>query len=477
MINEEVTGKLKEIFGEDRVITGSDRLEEFSSDMTENEAHSPDVAVVPKTVEEIQALVRLANETGTPLIPRVAGTNLGGIAIPVHGGIVLDLRKMNRIVEMNTSEMYVIVEPGVTFGDIRKFLDENHPELTIGYPLSPPETSILCNAILDGLTNLSFPHGAMGEWINGLEAVLPTGEMIRTGAGALSPKWFAKAPLPDLTGLFISWQGTTGIVTKLAIQLWPQPAIRKRMFLLTYDLSTTFSILREISRKRIFDDIGCLSWTTGKLLFSVKKPMYKDPSEPESYIYIDISAETKEELKLKFLELNNVLKKHNIETTKVEPPIEIKDLVKINPTFGKFADFPTTLDFLTDHGGGGLTWVGSYGPVSAWEDAVRKGTEIMLKKGFPPTHVNRPMKGGHYCIMRFITIFNKEDKDEIERVKDLNRALLDVTLEHGFIPYKTPAWVVEKIKDRLDPGFVKLFTGIKKLIDPNMIMNPGKWQL
>src|SRR5206468_10829845 len=97
-------------------------------------------------------------------------------------------------------------------------------------------TSVVANALLDGLNNLSMRHGAMGQWINGVEAALHDGTLVRTGSGAVVGSWFARAPLPDLTGLFVPTQGTTGADTFAALQLQPKPALRRRWFSFAFSL-------------------------------------------------------------------------------------------------------------------------------------------------------------------------------------------------------------------------------------------------
>lgn len=472
---QEILRKIETIVGEKRIISEKDSLLPYSEDMTEAEPHMPDFVVKPGTVEEIQSLVKLAREYRIPITPVVAGTNLGGLAIPVKGGIVLDLKDMNKIIEVNTDEMYTIIEPGVTFGQLKKYLDENNIKLTIGYPLSPPYVSIIANCLLDGLGNLSLRHGSMSEWIGGLEAVLPDGEVIKTGSAALSNFWFSRAPLPDLTGLFINWQGTTGIVTKMAVQLFPLPPLRRRAFILTYSAETGFNLMRRFARTGIFDDIGGLTWPTGKMLLGIEKPAERDPDEPEFYVYFDYSGNIGEEMKAKKKMVDSILNEFYSGGREFEGPIEIGDLIKVNPDFSKFAEFPMSLDFLLETTGGGLTWVGTYGPTQNWERGLRAGEKIMKESGFPPTAVTRPMKGGHYGVLRFIMIFNKKDPADRKRVREVNSRLCDTVMEYGFIPYKAPAWAVEKISRKIDPNFLKMMINIKKMMDPEGIMNPGRW--
>jgi len=468
---------LEDITGRERVLHRREDLLTYSEDMTEADSSMPDFVVKPVTVEEIQKIVRVAIEHRIPVTPVVAGTNLGGLTIPVKGGIVMDLKEMNRIIEINVDEMYAIIEPGVTFGQLKKYLDEHNIPLTIGFPLSPPYVSIVANCLLDGLGNLSLKHGAMSEWICGLEAVLPDGEIIRTGAPAISHVWFSRAPLPDLTGIFVNWQGTTGIVTKMAVELYPSPPLRRRAFILTYSAEDGFDIMRRFARTRIFDDIGGLTWPTGKMLLGIERPLKRDPDEPEFYVYFDYSGNIKEEMVAKKKLVDGIMDEFCKRNTALEGPIEMQDLIRVNPDFSKFAEFPMSLDFLINTTGGGLTWVGTYGPTGGWEKGLRAGERIMQDAGFPPTAVTRPMKGGHFGVLRFIMVFNKKDPEERKRVAEVNSRLCDMVLDLGFIPYKAPAWAVEKLKKRLDKNFVRIMKGVKKMLDPYGIMNPGRWEL
>ena len=450
----------------------------YAGDMTENPEAEPAAVVWVKDLAELQAVVRIAAGARTPLVPRVANTNLGGLAIATHGGWVVDLTRMNRIVELNTQDCVAVVEPGVTFGQMRQALDATTPRLTIGYPLSPPESSIAANCLLDGLGNLSLRHGAMGEWVTGLEVVRADGTLLRTGASALGvPVPFGRAPLPDLTGLFLSWQGTTGIVSKLGVELWPQLPYRERSFVLTYDRAATFRALRELPRLDLLHDMGGLSWPTSKMLFGIEHPRERDPGEPEFFFYLDLSAASEELFGAKRRALRDYVRGLQRDGLRVEDPIDVPTLVALEPRLGRLADFPTRLDFLLDHPDGGLTWVGTYGPLSRFEPACERGIAILERYGFPPTIVARPMKGGHFAVLRFIEVFRRGVPAERERVKSCNAELCDMLLDEGFVLYKTPGWAVARYRSRLDPGFIRLMGEVRRALDPDRLMNPGRWEL
>ena len=476
MQTEELKKRFCEILDEADVLS-EDIDADYASDYTEADPSPPALVVRPRSTEQVQAVVKLAGEVGTTLTVRVAGSNVGALALAPEGGMVVDLSAMDRIVEVNRDDMYAIVEPGVTWEQLKAHLADNDIPLRMGYPLSPPDTSILANCVLDGLGNLSMRFGSMADWIGGLEAVLPDGQIVRTGAAALSDVWFARGPLPDLTGLFVCFQGMTGIVTKLAFQLQPVPAFRQRVFILMYDRDVTFQAMRDLAQLQLCDDVGGLSWPTGKMLFGVERPTERDPGEPEFFLYLDISGNSERELALRLEMLDSYLDRLVADGAKLEKPLDIETLVKLNPNFGKFATFPTRLEFLVDHPGGGLSWVGTYGPMSRFKEYADAALPIMAEHKMPPAIVSRPMKGGHFGVMRFLSTFYKDNAEERENVRTMNAELVDAGVELGFIPYKTPAWTVEQIRDRLDPGFKDLLKRVRKLMDPAGIMSPRSWPL
>ncbi|MBI5367408.1 MAG: FAD-binding oxidoreductase [Planctomycetes bacterium] len=463
--------------GPDRVLVDSATVRQYSEDITEIPGHLPDLVVKARSTAEVQTVLSIAHGQGLPVVPVVANLNIGGLAIPERGGIVLDLAAMNRILEVNEPDQYMIVEPGVSWGDVRAKLDRDHPRLRFGYSFSPPHTSVMTNCLMDGLCNLSLLHGSTSEWINGVEAVLADGTLLRTGGGAWSRFWCTNSPMPDLTGLFINFQGATGVVTRMAVQLWPNRRLRRRLFVLAYDVDAAYGFVKSLMTEDVCDDIGGVTWPVIKLLFGQARPLFRDPGEPLVALYFDITANDERLMAAKRAVFADALAAARARGGRFDDPLDIEDLVKIEPRFVKFADFPTRFDFLLDHPGGGLTWIGSYGPTSQWEQGIRAGMATMEKHGFPPIVVTRPMRGGHFGVLRLITTFDKRDAEEVRRVRALNEALADVVVEHGFIPYKTPGWVVKRYAAQIDPGFLKVARAVKHALDPKGILNPGRWTL
>jgi glycolate oxidase len=468
--------RLIEIFGADRVMFEDKELAPYREDYTEVAAQMPAAVVFATKSEEIVALVQLAREQKIPLTARVAGTNVGGLAIPAAGGIIIDFTRMNRIIEVNTADMYAVIEPGVTQQQLNDYLEARQLPLTFGFSLGPKRSSILANCLLDGLTNRSLKYGSQSEWISGLEAILADGSCVKTGAWALGDCPFGLVPFPDITGLFVGWQGTTGIVTKLVFQLWPKHPYNRRLFILAYSTAGTYQAVMDLCRTELCDDIGAMSWPTGKMVMGVAYPdPIPDIHEPIFFLYVDITGETRTEIRYKEQMIGRIIKRLKKQGHKFEAPLDIQTVVKVNPKLIKFAEFPTDLDFLTDHGGGGLTWVGTYGPLSRFAATGEKAMAMMQAAGFPPTVVSRPMRGGHFGVLRFVTIFNKQDQDEIARVKVLNQKLLELLLADGFIMYKTPQWALDTMLPQMQDGMKNMIRQVKTMLDPAGIMNPGKW--
>ena len=213
--------------------------------------------------KQIVKVIKLATKHKIPLVPYITGNNIGGLTIPVNGGIILDFgKKMNKIIHVDEDQMYAILEPGVTFGQFDAYLKENHPNLRYCYPFAPPFSGVVGNAMLSGMNNMSAVHGSMGDWINGLEVVLHNGSIVKIGSCFTkefqTDNWYSRYPMPDLMGLFVNWQGMTGIVTKCAVQLWPKKKIQTFVLVMSYGIQTTGAIIKEFGRTELVDDLSAV---------------------------------------------------------------------------------------------------------------------------------------------------------------------------------------------------------------------------
>ncbi len=186
--------------------------------------HAPSAAVAPRSAEEVQAIVKIANRHRIPLWPVSTGRNLayGGSAPVLRGSVVLDLKRMNRVLEIDEQLGYALVEPGVSFFDLYDALQAAGGKLWISTP-APGWGSVIGNALEHGLGYT--PYGVHADTICGMEIVLANGDLVRTGMGAVegSREWqifkYGYGPMWD--GLFT--QSNFGVVTKMGVWLMPQP--------------------------------------------------------------------------------------------------------------------------------------------------------------------------------------------------------------------------------------------------------------
>lgn len=471
-IKSKVVNELEKIVGREFVSTNQADLYIYSYDLTFAEPKWPDIVVLPESLEELKEIIVLANKEKVPVIPYVAGGNVAGLTIPLKGGILLDLKRMNRIIEVNETDMYAVVEPGVTFGQMKAYLEKFHPTLRYTYAFSPPSTGVMTNALVQGLDNLSFRYGAASHWVSGLEILLPSGELIKIGSCAISKTWQAIVPFPELSGLFLGWQGTTGLVTKMAVNLWPKPEHNMAVNFLPMDLEGAYEILQSIIRTRIPDDLIGTSFTlikVGELAYSHQKmPLYPPtkrlPDEPEFIITAEITGNTEKELKVKVETVGEAVKARCAGLRYFGP----ETVASTTATFPMQA-----LGVLSS--GGGLMWVGTYGPMSHWLDTVKRGCELQDKYEITRTCYTRIMNEGHFAGLRWMLPYDKGDSDLVERIKKLCAEQLDLVLETGYIPYKTPVWAVRRLEELASPSWLKLHRQVKKMLDPNNIMNPGRW--
>ena len=152
--------------------------------------------------------------------------------------------------------MYALLEPGVTFGQLNKHLEDNYPHLKYSYPFAPPYAGVVGNVLLSGMNNMSCKIGSMGDSINGLEVITADGEVARIGScfygieDADPDSWWCRYPMPDLMGVFVNWQGMTGLVTKCAVQLWPKDPLQKCIVAIVFSPDGMGELLREAGQRK-----------------------------------------------------------------------------------------------------------------------------------------------------------------------------------------------------------------------------------
>ena len=216
-INIDDLAVLKEIVGTDFVFSDEYKLLEYSSDETEDLSYPPEVVLKPKTTEEISKIISYCNDKLISITPCGARTGLSGGSLPIKGGIALSTERLNTIIEIDERNLQATVEPGV----INQIFRDAVAEKGLFYP---PDPSSKGSCFLGGnlAENAGGPkavkYGVTKDYVLNLEVVLPTGEIIWTGANVLK-----NATGYDLTALMIGSEGTLGVITKIVFKLIPLP--------------------------------------------------------------------------------------------------------------------------------------------------------------------------------------------------------------------------------------------------------------
>jgi glycolate oxidase len=203
-------------------------------------AHMPEVVVRPCTAQEIAEIVRLANREHIPVTPRAAGSGLSGGAVPVCGGILLSVERMNRVLEIDVANLMVVVEPGVVTNQLDTVL-RPHGLFFAGYPMSDEFCFIGGNVAENAGGGRAIKYGVTGRYIHGLEMVTPTGDIVQLGG-----KRVKDVSGYDLVHLMVGSEGTLGIFTKIYIRLLPRPTARVAILALFKEVADAVAVVPRV---------------------------------------------------------------------------------------------------------------------------------------------------------------------------------------------------------------------------------------
>ncbi|HEY0298769.1 MAG TPA: FAD-linked oxidase C-terminal domain-containing protein [Arachidicoccus sp.] len=217
MFSAELLQQFKSIIGDSYVLVDDETLQHYSHDETEKLSYLPSVVLKPRTTQEISRVMKLCNDNKISVTPRGAGTGLSGGALPNLGGVVLSTERMNRILEVDERNLQVITEPGVVTEELQNAVKEKN----LFYPPDPQSKGscfIGGNIAENSGGPKAVKYGVVKDYVLNLEVVLPTGEIIWTGANVLK-----NSTGYNLTQLIVGSEGTLGIVTKIVLRLIPFP--------------------------------------------------------------------------------------------------------------------------------------------------------------------------------------------------------------------------------------------------------------
>ena len=458
-VSSEIIARFKSVVGENNVLLKKDDLETYSHDYTEDLRFFPEVVLKPTSAEQISSIMKICHAERIPVTPRGAGTGLSGGALPVHGGVILSMEKLNRILKIDEQNFQVIAEPGVINQELRDAVEAKG----LFYPPDPASRG---SCHLGG--NLAecaggpkaVKYGVTKDYILNTEVVLPTGEIIWTGANVLK-----NSTGYNLTQLIIGSEGTLGVITKIVAKLIPLPKENLLMLAFFNRAEKACEAVAAILRSGItpsaleFMERDCIEYVMK--FVDVKIPLKENTA---AQLLVEVDGNDKEVLMKECETISEVLNQYECDDILFADTAQQKsDLWKARRSAG---------EAVKSHS------------IYKEEDTVvpraelpklLKGVKVIGKKyGFRSVCYGHAGDGNlHVNIIKE----SMSDEDWNNKVPIGIREIFKLCVElGGTISGEHGIGYVQK--NYLDIAFNKtqleLMKGIKNLFDPNNILNPGK---
>ena len=459
-IDSQIINQLKQIIDEEDVFLDNDNLEKYGQDETEDLLFKPEVVLKPKTVEQISLIMKFANTMRIPVTVRGAGTGLSGGALPVHNGIVLSMERFNKILKIDERNLQGIVEPGV----INYVFQEEVKKVGLFYPPDPASwgsCSLGGNVAHSSGGPKAVKYGTTRDYVLNIEMVLPNGDIIWTGANTLK-----YSTGYNLTHLMVGSEGTLGIITKIVLKLIPLPKHDLLMLVPFTSAEKACEAVGATFRAGItpsameFMERDAIDWSikyAGEVNFTIKP-------EWQALLLIEVDGNNLDVLFNDCETINNIMIEHGCDEIlmadsaeqkaslwkirrKVGEAVKSNSVYKEEDTVVPRAELPTLLI--------GVKEIGSkYGFKSVCYGHAGDGN----------LHVN--IIKGDLSDEIWETELPKGITEIFELCKKLGGT---ISGEHGiglvqknYLPIVFPKHQME------------LMQNIKKIFDPNLILNPGK---
>ncbi|NEU31887.1 FAD-binding protein [bacterium LRH843] len=466
-IDETVIACLKEIFGE-RLLTSQTDMMTYSYDAsfeTQINPQKPEVVVIPLRTEEVSECVKLANECKIPVYPRGAATGQTGGAVSTKGGIMMDLSKMNRILDIDYRNMQVIIEPGVVQDDLNQALKP----YGLRFPPDPGSANMctIGGMVSNNSSGLrAVKYGVTRHYVLGMEVVLPTGEVIITGGE--KSKALKSVSGYDLAHLMIGSEGTLGIVTRLRLKLLPLPVTRGIVlasFIRLEDageaVNAVFSSGLQPSAIEIMD-FNCVK------AVNIMKPELNLPLDNEAVLVFEVDG-AEEEVTSQVNRLKKVIEKYTNYLQFSDEPEECEKLWQARKLVGASVGLLKPGGFRV-YGGEDICV-----PISRLPETLRTIHDIAKKYGIV-CGIYGHVGDGNLHTGPVVNMNNKVEMENVQKmIDDIHQLAIDMegttTAEHGV------GLVRAKYMDVEHGAAMEVMRAIKRTLDPNNILNPGKMAL
>jgi len=450
--------KLNNIAGENNVSNNIADLYAYSSDASVHQA-MPTVVVRPNTIEEVQKIMRYANKNKIPVIPRGAGSGTSGHTVPIDGGIMLDMKQMNRILKISPEDMLVKVEPGVVDDDLNRALKP----YGLFYPPAPASSRIatIGGEIAANASGVrSVKYGATRDYVLGMKVVLANGDLVNLGSNTR-----VHSSGYQLERLIVGSEGTLGVVVEATMGIRPLPKFRCLAVANFNKLEDAGNAISDIissganpSMLELMDNIG---------IVAVNKALDLGLQEVGAIILFEADGNVKEAVDFEIEKMKRICEKHN--GFRIEMSYDLAERTKIFSgrkklfaALSRYKEGIICTDLADDMGVPNSKIAQTAGKI---HEIAKRNNVIMAVYGHCGSGVIHtkimldPKKKSQW----------KDAEHVIEELYDYVHSVGGVTsAEHGIGLSKAPPWK----KARSD--IVPVMRNIKKALDPNNILNPHK---
>jgi len=458
-MEQDVVEQIGTIVGENNYSTRIADLYTYGFDASIHHV-TPEIVVQPRSTEQVSKLMKLANSLKIPVVPRGAGTGLCGGAVPLKGGMVMDLTRMNKIKEIRVEDLYCVCEAGVVYDQLQKALGP--------YKFTFPPTPGSAEACTIGgmvSTNASgmraIKYGGTRDYVLGLEAVLPSGEIMQLGTRTLK-----NASGYQLDRLFVGAEGTLGVITQVTLKIVPKPK-KMAMIIAGFDtLEKAGKCVSALIAKPLLPSAVELMDST--CIRAVNKAINAGLPDVAALCMIEVDGDPK------------VVAEELVEVVKVADSIGAVGLQQSDDPaqMAKWTNSRKSVMAALSRYGPGLVSVSLADdmgvPISKIPDAVVEFAKIADKYGVVIGTYGHAADGNLHTKM----LLNPESPESWRAGEKAVRDIFDtclrlggtVTGEHGVGISKAPYFQKERA------SAIIAMKAIKNALDPNNIMNPGKMQ-
>jgi glycolate oxidase len=454
LIAKSLIKELAKIVGRDNVLSEMKDLIAYSYDATLRQ-EMPEVIVFPRNTADVSAIMKAAYREKTPVVPRGAGTNLSGGTVPIKGGIVLEISRMNRVLEINTANRRVVVEPGVVNLDLQNIL----APLGFFYPPDPAsqKSSTLGGNIGENAGGpLCLRYGVTSKYVCGMEIVLANGEVIEVGGYVDDPPGY------DLRGLLIGSEGMLGIATKLVLHIIPKPEASRTMLAIFDSLEDSGQAVSDIISAGIIP--GAIELLDKQMCRVIEQSVGAGyPTDAEGLLLIEASG-LADTLEKQVNDISEICKKNKARELRIaQSNAEREALWK-----GRRGAFGSVARICPPY----VVCDGTV-PRHRMAEALHKVGEISEKYKMLIVNVAHAGDGNLHPLI----LFDAKNPAEHEASKQAAEEIMDACIALGGTISGEHGIGLEKVKAMtrmFDPADIAAMRKVKRVFDHNDVLNPGK---